>query len=602
VEQRLRNGADEGERVGQMEAGKIERLQELFDQYSRGRLSRREFVRMSVAVGGVVAVQALLAACGGEDEDDSDSTPAPPGAQNLTPSAGQTQTSGGSGPAPQKLVYAGGQDAPTIDPSDRTDYSISALSNQLYDRLFRYEGGWPQPIEPNLCTEYEGSPDGREWTFTLTDKAVFHDGSPVTAEAVKYSIDRTLRMQRPRANSLLPIMDESSTTTPDEHTVKITLNKPYAELPRILSQPIMNPKIVRDNEVGGDEGAAWLVDHEAGSGPFTIKSWTVGTSYDLEAVPDYWQGWPGESHLSEFSWRIMRENTSQRIALISKEIDIADTISADDLSAIDGESHLHSAVNYGILAGYTKLNNQIEPTNNVDFRKFLGYAFDYEAFKAVLAGYAEIMTGFVPSGVPYYDASAGGFTTDLDRAREFLDKTPWKDGGITLDYVYVTGLSFEEQLGQVWLSQLDRFNIKVNMIPKVWPDLVAGCVEPSSGSHMNMIFTGYTVPDSWYFYQWYSPNWDRSTGGDFNTCSFFEDAHFNELVEQVQATTDEAEKEQIYSELQQILVEQAPEIPIYVQPNILGFSNRVQGYNYFGAISVDFWRLWIDDSKINEKP
>jgi peptide/nickel transport system substrate-binding protein len=357
-----------------------------------------------------------------------------------------------------------------------------------------------------------------------------------------------------------------------------------------------------DNEQGGDMGAAWLVDHEAGSGPFTIKNWTVGTSYDLVAVDDYWQGWPGESHLSEFSWRIMRENTSQRIALISKEIDIADTISADDLSAIDGEKHLHSAVNYGILAGYTKLNNQIEPTNNVDFRKFLGYAFDYEAFKAVLAGYAEIMTGFVPSGVPYFDASAGGFTTDLDKAKEHLDKTPWANGGLTLDYIYVTGLSFEEQLGNVWLSQLDKFNIKVNMIPKVWPDIVAGCKEPSVGPHMNMIFTGYTVPDSWYFYQWYSPNWDRPTGGDFNTCSFFKDEEFNGLVEQVQSTTDEAEKKRIYSELQKMLVEQAPEIPIYVQPNILGFSNRVQGYKYFGAISLDFWRLWIDDSKIDVKP
>jgi hypothetical protein len=47
---------------------------------------------------------------------------------------------------------------------------------------------------------------------------------------------------------------------------------------------------------------------------------------------------------------------------------------------------------------------------------------------------------------------------------------------------------------------------------------------------------------------------------------------------------------------------QVPDIPIYVQPNILGFSNRVQGYKYFGAISVDFWRLWLDDSKAMLKP
>jgi peptide/nickel transport system substrate-binding protein len=579
-----------------METEKYERLHELFHQYARGRLGRREFLRLSLAVGGVAAAQAILAACGGDDDDDE--TPAPPGAQNLTPSPGQS----GTALTPQKLVYAGGQDAPTIDPSDRTDYSIGALSNQLYDRLFRYEGGWPQPIEPGLCTEYESSPDGGEWTFRLDERATFHDGSPVTAEAVQFSINRTLQMKRPRANALLPIMDENSVQTPDEHTVEITLTQPYSELPRVLSQPIMNPKVVRENEQGGDLGAAWLVDHEAGSGPFTIKSWTVGSAYELEAVPDYWQGWPGESRLSEFTWRIIRENTSQRIALISEEIDIADTISADALPSIDAETHLHSAVNYGILTGYTKLNNQIEPTNNADFRRFLAYAFDYEAFKTVLAGYAEILNGFVPQGIPYYDAAVGGFTMDLDKAKEYLDKTPWADGGITLDFIYVTGLSFEEQMGQVWLSQLAKFDIGLNMVPKVWPDIVAGCKEPTGAPHMNMIFTGYTVPDSWYFYQWYSPNWNRPTGGDFNNCSFFDNAEFNQLVEEVRATTDEEEKTKLYSELQQMLKEHVPEIPIYVQPNILGFSNRVQGYKYYGAIAVDFWRLWLDDSKREVKP
>src|SRR5207302_931190 len=113
-----------------------------------------------------------------------------------------------------------------------------ALSMQVYDRLFRYEGGWPQPIDPCLCTKYEASPDGTEWTLHLTDKAKFHDGSPVTAEAVQFSINRTLQLQKPQANSLLPIMNAQSVQTPDQYTVKITLTQPYSELPRVLVQGI----------------------------------------------------------------------------------------------------------------------------------------------------------------------------------------------------------------------------------------------------------------------------------------------------------------------------------------------------------------------------
>jgi peptide/nickel transport system substrate-binding protein len=598
-----------------LDANRYERINELFSAYCGGRISRRDFVRGTVAIGGVTAMQALLAACAAPAPAAPTAAPAAPTAAASAPTTaaaaptpvppGATQLTAAkptSGLTPQNLVYAGGQDAPTIDPSDRTDYSISALSMQVYDRLFRYEGGWPQPIDPCLCTKYEASPDGKEWTLHLTDKAKFHDGSPVTAEAVQFSINRTLQLQKPQANSLLPIMNAQSVQTPDQYTVKITLTQPYSELPRVLVQGVMNPKLVKDNEVNGDLGAAWLQSHEAGSGPFTIKNWTVGSAYELEAVPDYWQGWPGQSRLAGFTWKIVRENTSQRIGLISKQFDIADTLSADDLPQVDGQPHLNSAVNYGILTGYTKLNDQKEPTNNADFRHFLAFAFDYEAFKQVVNGYAQILSGVIPQGIPYFDASVGGFKTDLDQAKAYLAKTPWANGGVTLDYVYVTGLSFEQQIGEIWQSQLGKFNINVNLIPKVWPDIVASCKAPDNSANMNMIFTGYTVTDQWFFYQWYSPNWDRPTGGDFNTCSFTKDTNFNGLVEKVRATTDETEKKNIYSQLQTMIHGQVPDIPIYVQPNILGLSNRVQGYKYFGAISVDFWRLWLDDSKALVKP
>src|SRR5262245_56937528 len=133
-----------------LDAEKHERISELFSAYCRGRLARRDFVRGAVAIGGLTAVQALLAACAAPAPAPSGAptaaaaapaaTPVPPGATQLT----ATQST--SNLTPQKLIYAGGQDAPTIDPSDRTDYLISALSMQVYDRLFRYEGGWPQPI------------------------------------------------------------------------------------------------------------------------------------------------------------------------------------------------------------------------------------------------------------------------------------------------------------------------------------------------------------------------------------------------------------------------------------------------------------------------
>ncbi|HIC89160.1 MAG TPA: hypothetical protein EYP04_07130, partial [Anaerolineae bacterium] len=312
----------------------LNELDVLVERFRQGKMSRRDFLRGVIGVSGLAGVQMIAAACAPQ--------PAAPAATPMVTRAGTptavAQATPTAKPAlePQVLIYAGGQDIPTIDPSDRTDYSIGAALRQLYDRLFRFEGGWPQPIEPGLCEKWEGSDDAREWVFHLTDKAVFHDGTPVTAEAVKFSYDRTLRMQKSRSNLLLTLLDENSVQTVDEHTVRMTLKEPYGDFARLLAfheQPIMNPKVVKDHDKG-DDATEWLIEHEAGSGPFVIKDWQPGTRYEFEAVPDYWQGWPGESRLAGFVWRIIRENASRRIALLAKEIDIADTISTDDIEII----------------------------------------------------------------------------------------------------------------------------------------------------------------------------------------------------------------------------------------------------------------------------
>jgi peptide/nickel transport system substrate-binding protein len=440
---------------------------------------------------------------------------------------------------PQLLLYSGGQDIPTIDPSDRTDYSIGAATRAMYDTLF----------------------------------------SPLTAEAVAYSFRRTLRFKKPRSNALLPIMAEESVTAVDDRTVKMVLNAPYPPLPRVLTQPIMNPKVVQDHDAGGDEGAEWLIEHEAGSGAFTIKRWEPGTLYEFEALPDYWGGWSDDGRLSGFTWRIIRESSGRRIALLAGEVDIADTIGVDDIPLVEEVAGYHIEEHPGFLTGYIKMHNQKEPTSDVNFRKFVAYAFDYEALMTYLGGHGPLLTGCLPDGVPFHDPSVQPvYRHDLDKAREHLNMTPWKDGGIELDYVYVTGLEFEEQIGLILLEQLAKFDIKVNLVAKVWP-------------------AGYgVITDRWFEDQWSSTVWDRPEGGSHPSASFFKDSEVDALIAKVKVSVDEQERAGMFKELQGMIMEKLPEIPLYVMPNILGFSDRVKGYKYRGLIAVDFWPLWMEEA------
>jgi peptide/nickel transport system substrate-binding protein len=92
------------------------------------------------------------------------------------------------------LVYGARQPAPNIDPSQYYDWSTRMLQQSLYDALLKYVGSPPQVI-PWLATKWEVSPDAKVWTFNLVKNAKFHNGDPVTAEAVKFSFERTLKIK-----------------------------------------------------------------------------------------------------------------------------------------------------------------------------------------------------------------------------------------------------------------------------------------------------------------------------------------------------------------------------------------------------------------------
>lgn len=557
----------------------------LVADFQAGRMSRRQFLTaLSALVGGAtLGVVPIVAA--------KSSSPVSLTAAGLRRAV-----------EPKIMIYGGSQDIATIDPSDRTDYSINAIMRQLYDRLFRFEGGWPQPIDPGLCQKWGVSDDAKEWTFQLTDKAKFHDGTPVTAESVVYSYQRTLRAQKQRSSLLSGFLDESGIVAKDSSTVVMTLKTPYASFDRLLAfleQPIVNMEVAKAHEVNGDDGAAYLVDHEAGSGPFTIKDWQIGSQYEIAAVEDYWQGWPGDGHLAGVVWKKTEDVGTRKTGLLAGDFDVADTISASDIDEVNANPTTFANVGYGLLGGYFKYNTQNGPTSDINFRKFLAYSFDRKAFSDSQNGYVELMIEPIPEGVPGFDPKLQPqYTYDPEKAKQYLDQTQYKDGGFSLDFMYVSGLDFEEAGGLILLNELQKYNITLNMVPKNWPDIVGACTSPSTGPAIGFIFDQFPpLVDTWLIEKYSSKSWDRPTGGSFQACSFYKNPDVDAKLDQLRSTTDQKAADQLVHDILVQVSEDAPDMPLYVSPNIVGFNNRVKGFKYFGDISVDFWRLWIDDSQ-----
>ena len=555
-------------------------MQALVADFRMGRISRRQFLQTMAMFSGGVA----LAACA-------------PGAPAAQSPAGVAAPAGGI--EPKLMIYGGSQDIATIDPSDRVDYSIDAVTRQLYDRLFRFEGGWPQPVEASLAQDWSVSDDAKEWTFTITDKAKFADGSTLSAEDVAYSYQRTLRAQKQRSSLLSGYLDEASVVAKDSSTVVMTLKSAYPFFDRLLAfigQPIVSKKVATDNDAGGDEGAAYLATNAAGSGPFRIKDWQIGSQYELEAVPDYWAGWPGAGRLSGVVWKKTEDVATRKTGILAGDFDVADTISVNDIEEINGSESTEATVNFGLLAGYLKMNTQNGPTADPNFRRFIASSFNRQAFSDSQGGFVKLMTGPLPEGVPGHDPELQPqYPYDPAKAKEFLAQSAYKDGGIDLDFVYVSGLDFEEAGGLILLDEMKQYNINVNLVPKNWPDIVGACTAPGTGPHISFIFDQFPpLADTWLVEKYSSNSWERETGGSFQACSFYKNVDVDAMLEELRTTIDAARTEELVAEIQSTIMGDAPDVPLYVSPNVLAFNKRVKGYNYFGDISVDFWRLWME--------
>ena len=190
------------------------------------------------------------------------------------------------------LVLAARQPVPVLDPSIKYDASIRTLQQALYDGLVKYEGT-PPKVMPWLAESWDISDDGKTWTFHLAKNAKFHNGDPVTAEAVKFSFERTLKLNQGPAWMLSDFLKPEGIKVVDPATISFELDQAYAPFLSFLPWwYVMNPAEVMAHEENGDMGQKWMIENEAGSGPFKLKRFEQGTLYELAPGQGLLEGLP----------------------------------------------------------------------------------------------------------------------------------------------------------------------------------------------------------------------------------------------------------------------------------------------------------------------
>ncbi|ENF0146771.1 ABC transporter substrate-binding protein [Shigella sonnei] len=235
------------------------------------------------------------------------------------------------------LVIGKAADPQTLDPAVTIDNNDWTVTYPSYQRLVQYKTDGDKgstDVEGDLASSWKASDDQKEWTFTLKDNAKFADGTPVTAEAVKLSFERLLKIGQGPAEAF---PKDLKIDTPDEHTVKFTLSQPFAPFLYTLANDgasIINPAVLKEH--AADDARGFLAQNTAGSGPFMLKSGQKGQQLVLVPNPHY----PGNKpNFKRVSVKIIGESASRRLQLSRGDIDIADALPVDQLNALKQENY-----------------------------------------------------------------------------------------------------------------------------------------------------------------------------------------------------------------------------------------------------------------------
>ena len=180
-----------------------------------------------------------------------------------------------------------------FEPSAVYNFEAGLIADQVYETLVTFRGGVNafETILPGVAESWERSADGLTWTFRIRQGAKFHSGNPVNAEAVVFSLRRTIAHEDAPGvwiiTQFVPTADMIQKI--DEYTVAITTNEPLGEnlFANIIGvhgpASIVDPALVQEHATADDPYAdLWLADHDAGSGPYMLTEWKVRDRIVLE--------------------------------------------------------------------------------------------------------------------------------------------------------------------------------------------------------------------------------------------------------------------------------------------------------------------------------
>ncbi|NET61391.1 MAG: peptide ABC transporter substrate-binding protein [Symploca sp. SIO2E6] len=465
----------------------------------------------------------------------------------------------------------------TIDPADAYELAANNILNSLCDRLYTYQSGTTELV-PQLATELpQVSQDGLTYTIPLREGVVFHDGTPFNGEAMAFSLNRFIQNGGKPSSLLVDVVD--SVEASGEYELTIKLKNTFSPFPSLLAYSGMCAVSPEAYEIGSGK---FEPKQFVGTGPYKLTEFSAN-AIKLDVFDDYWGEKPPNQGLN---FQILTSSVNLFNSFTTGAVDLAyHTFDPDQILSLQEKA---AAKNWQVIEApsnnisYMILNTKLAPFDQLETRQAIAALIDRQLIsERVLRKQATPAYSIIPSSFefsePTFKTAYGD--SDIPKVKELLAKAGFtSDKPLTFEIWYPSGSAIREQVASTLKEYATQQLEGLVVIEPQTVDSSTYWQQISQGVYQSALVDWY--PDFSDADNFIHPLVSCTKGSEADGCeagasqsqgSFYYSDRMNELIEQQRVEQDAATRKQIFAEIQTLLAQDVPLIPLW-QPQEYAFA------------------------------
>lgn len=479
--------------------------------------------------------------------------------------------------SPATLVLARGGDSITLDPARSNDSESVLATGQIFEGLVRIKDD-SLLVEPCLAESWQVADGGLTWTFRIRRGVVFHDGTPLTAQAAATTILRQIDPGHPfhvagmyTAKSLFEHVVGAEAL--DESTLRVRVARPSVSLLASLAAPqavIVSPQALA--KWGPEVG-----QHPVGTGPFQFLEWRRGESVTLARNPNYWGGAP---QLERLVLRNVPDAAARLQELQARRVDLITGLPPSLLALADKTPGARLLQVPGLNIAYIGINTQRGPFRKAGVRRAVALALDRESVvRLVYGSLGQPAAAMLPPAVLRHEGlpEAKPHKADPAQARRLLAQEGHPNGLDAVLQIMDIPRPYApepQRIGQAVKKSLAAAGIRVRVVTVPWGSYLA---RAGRGEH-DLCLSGwnYDAPNAHEFLR-YKLGWESVAEGKSGNVSLWRDSRFQALETSFGASPPGRERQDLLRRLLALVEAEVPAIPLAHVRDAVALRDTVQG-------------------------